>query len=64
MERDAWILVNGTLGELKALMPPAKVEYVEKQPSLEDIFFALVGRRTGTTSDLNDNAAARAASSN
>ena len=42
------ILVNGTLAELKALMPPAQVEYVEKQPSLEDIFLALVGRRTGT----------------
>ena len=39
------ILVNGTLAELKALMPPAKVEYVEKQPSLEDVFLALVGRR-------------------
>ena len=34
------ILVNGTLAELKALMPPAQVEYVEKQPSLEDIFLA------------------------
>ena len=39
------ILVDGTLGELKALMPPAQVEYVEKQPSLEDVFLALVGRR-------------------
>jgi ABC-2 type transport system ATP-binding protein len=37
------ILVNGTLAELKALLPPAKVEYVEKQPSLEDVFLALVG---------------------
>jgi ABC-2 type transport system ATP-binding protein len=41
------VLVNGTLAELKALMPPARVEYVEKQPSLEDVFLALVGRRTG-----------------
>jgi ABC-2 type transport system ATP-binding protein len=40
------ILVTGTLAELKALMPPAQVEYVEKQPSLEDVFLALVGRRT------------------
>lgn len=38
------ILVNGTLTELKALLPPAKVEYVEKQPSLEDVFLSLVGR--------------------
>jgi ABC-2 type transport system ATP-binding protein len=42
------IIVDGTLAELRALMPPARVEYVEKQPSLEDIFLALVGRRAGT----------------
>src|SRR5580692_6286155 len=39
------IIVDGTLAELKALLPPAKVEYVEKQPSLEDVFFAVVGDR-------------------
>ena len=37
------IIVNGTLTELKQLLPPAKVEYVEKQPTLEDIFLAIVG---------------------
>ena len=37
------IIVNGTLAELKQLLPPAQVEYVEKQPSLEDVFFAVVG---------------------
>jgi len=37
------IIVNGTLAELKQLLPPAKVEYVEKQPTLEEIFLALVG---------------------
>ncbi|GAA4373029.1 ABC transporter ATP-binding protein [Paeniglutamicibacter cryotolerans] len=37
------IIVNGTLAELKALLPPATVEYIEKQPTLEDVFFALVG---------------------
>jgi ABC-2 type transport system ATP-binding protein len=37
------IIVDGTLAELKKLLPPAKVEYVEKQPSLEDVFFAVVG---------------------
>lgn len=36
------IIVNGTLSELKRLLPSAKVEYVEKQPTLEDVFFALV----------------------
>jgi ABC-2 type transport system ATP-binding protein len=37
------IIANGTLSELKQLLPPAKVEYVEKQPTLEDVFFAIVG---------------------
>ncbi len=37
------IIVNGTLAELRQLLPPATVEYVEKQPTLEDVFFAVVG---------------------
>lgn len=37
------IIVNGTLTELKRLLPPATVEYVEKQPTLEDVFLAVVG---------------------
>lgn len=37
------IIANGTLAELKQLLPPAMVEYVEKQPTLEEIFLALVG---------------------
>ena len=37
------IIVHGTLAELKQLLPPATVTYVEKQPSLEDVFFAVVG---------------------
>ena len=40
------IIVNGTLAELKKLLPLAKVEYVEKQPTLEDVFFAIVGEDT------------------
>jgi ABC-2 type transport system ATP-binding protein len=40
------IIVNGTLDELKRLLPPAKVEYVEKQPTLEDVFLTLVGTAT------------------
>jgi len=39
------IIVNGTLAELKALLPPVQREYVERQPSLEDVFFALTGKR-------------------
>ena len=37
------ILVNGTFAELKQLHPPAKVEYIEKQPTLEDIFLQVIG---------------------
>ncbi len=37
------IIQNGTLAELKKLLPAAEVEYVEKQPSLEEVFLALVG---------------------
>jgi ABC-2 type transport system ATP-binding protein len=40
---EGTIIQNGTLAELKALLPPAQVEYIEKQPSLEDVFLALVG---------------------
>lgn len=35
------ILQNGTLDDLRRLLPPAKAEYVEKQPSLEDVFLSL-----------------------
>lgn len=41
------ILVDGTLAELRQLLPPATVEYVEKQPTLEDIFLTLVGDAEG-----------------
>ena len=39
------IIVSGTLAELKKLFPPAKVEYIEKQPTLEEIFLAVVGKK-------------------
>jgi ABC-2 type transport system ATP-binding protein len=39
------IIANGTLADLKKLFPAAKVEYVEKQPSLEEIFLAIVGNK-------------------
>ncbi|MEY9851187.1 ABC-2 type transport system ATP-binding protein [Leifsonia sp. EB41] len=45
------IIANGTLAELKALLPPAKVEYVEKQPSLEDVFLAIVGPSAPASAD-------------
>jgi ABC-2 type transport system ATP-binding protein len=39
------IIVSGTLGELKKLFPPVKIEYIEKQPTLEEIFLALVSEK-------------------
>ncbi|MDR1600395.1 MAG: ATP-binding cassette domain-containing protein [Oscillospiraceae bacterium] len=42
--RGGKIIVSGTLDELKKLFPPAKKEYVEKQPTLEEIFLAVTGR--------------------
>jgi ABC-2 type transport system ATP-binding protein len=45
--QEGRIIADGTLAELKQLLPPAKVEYVEKQPTLEDVFLAIVGA-TGT----------------
>jgi len=39
------IIANGTLEELKRLLPSAKVEYVEKQPTLEEIFLAIIGKK-------------------
>ena len=55
------IIVNGTLAELKKQFPPAEVEYVEKQPALEDIFLALVGDN-GATATSTDTATGPAAS--
>ncbi|MBD8025313.1 ATP-binding cassette domain-containing protein [Ureibacillus sp. Re31] len=39
------IITTGTLTELKEMFPPAKVEYIEKQPTLEDIFLAIIGKK-------------------
>jgi ABC-2 type transport system ATP-binding protein len=41
------IIAGGTLGELKKLFPPAKREYIEKQPSLEEIFLSIIGKKGG-----------------
>ena len=40
--RGGRIVVSGTLAQLRLLLPPARVEYVEKQPTLEDIFLSIV----------------------
>jgi ABC-2 type transport system ATP-binding protein len=41
---DGVIIVQGTLEDLKKLIPPAKKEYVVKQPSLEEIFLTIIKR--------------------
>jgi ABC-2 type transport system ATP-binding protein len=38
------IIALDTLEGLKKLFPPAKVEYVEKQPTLEEIFLTIIGK--------------------
>ncbi len=49
------IIVNGTLAELKQLLPATTIEYVEKQPTLEEVFLAVIGNDDAAG---NDNAAA------
>src|SRR4051794_2898377 len=44
--QEGRIITNGTLTELKQLLPPTEVEYVEKQPTLEEIFLAIIGNDT------------------
>ncbi|MBO9704021.1 MAG: ATP-binding cassette domain-containing protein [Arthrobacter sp.] len=47
------IIANGTLAELKQLLPAATVEYVEKQPTLEEIFLQLIGPRQTQKEDAS-----------
>ncbi|PII82526.1 export ABC transporter ATP-binding protein [Leucobacter sp. OLJS4] len=53
---EGTIIQNGTLDELKRLLPQAKVEYVEKQPTLEEVFLALVGPTAATATDAEKEA--------
>lgn len=39
------VIASGTLTELKKMFPAAKIEYIEKQPTLEEIFLAIVGNK-------------------
>jgi ABC-2 type transport system ATP-binding protein len=41
---EGTIVVDGTLAELRQRLPSATVEYVERQPTLEEVFLALVGK--------------------
>jgi ABC-2 type transport system ATP-binding protein len=49
------IIAGGTLAELKQLFPPAQVEYVEKQPSLEEIFLAITASEANTSEGNTSN---------
>ena len=46
---EGQIIANGSLASLKKLLPQAKVEYIEKQPSLEEIFLAVTNANTTAT---------------
>lgn len=39
------IIAMDTLEGLKKMFPPVKVEYVEKQPALEEIFLSIIGKK-------------------
>jgi ABC-2 type transport system ATP-binding protein len=41
------IISTGTLAELKEIFPPTRVEYIEKQPTLEEIFLSIIGKKGG-----------------
>ena len=45
------IITTGTLTELKEMFPPAKVEYIEKQPTLEEIFLSIIGKKGGNENE-------------
>ena len=44
---DGRIIADGTLDDLRRLLPPAEVVYVEQQPTLEDVFLAVIGHQAG-----------------
>ncbi|SET63493.1 ABC-2 type transport system ATP-binding protein [Oceanobacillus limi] len=48
---DGKIITTGTLTELKEMFPPTKVEYIEKQPTLEEIFLEIISKKGG---DVNE----------
>lgn len=52
------IIVDGTLTELEQLLPPVKVEYVRRKPTLEDVFLAVVGDDGGNRDPGHDRNAA------
>jgi ABC-2 type transport system ATP-binding protein len=47
---EGTIIVSGTLAELRKLLPPAKAELVERQPTLEEVFLSIIGNKEGARS--------------
>lgn len=47
---EGTVIVDGTLAELRLLVPAPRVEMVERRPSLEEVFLAVTGR-SGTGVD-------------
>ena len=48
------VIADGTLAELTALLPAATVEYVEKRPTLEEIFLTLIGPKAASSDSKED----------
>jgi len=44
---EGTIIVSGTLAELREIFPSAQAELVERQPTLEEIFLAIIGNKEG-----------------
>lgn len=55
---EGTIIAEGSLAELRRLLPPTKIEYVEKQPSLEEVFLAITQHRHDTTATATTTATA------
>ncbi|WP_026927741.1 ABC transporter ATP-binding protein [Granulicoccus phenolivorans] len=49
------IIHSGSPAALKRLLPAAEIEYVEKQPTLEEVFLALVGSPTSNVGSPTSN---------
>lgn len=42
---EGFIIANGTFNNLKKLLPPVKKEYIERQPTLEEVFLAITNKK-------------------
>jgi ABC-2 type transport system ATP-binding protein len=46
-----YLIANAPLAELKAMLPEAEVEYVKKEPTLEEIYLHLTGEKGEANND-------------